>query len=824
MLCRPVIRWVLIFFACAVLLPFASPDVSLAQDDTAQQYQRAPEAIRRILEVPPTPLVSLSPTRDRLLLVQGEQYPPVAELAEPMLRLAGLRINPDTNGPHGAGHVVGLTIQDLADNSQRVVSVVSNPKLSTPRWSPDGRYFAFTNTTDKGIELWVAEADNGRAQRIDGAQVNAAYGDEFDWMPDSRTLICQTIPAGRGDPPRRTKAPQGPTIQESSGNAGPVRTYQDLLKDAHEEALFDYYATSQLVEVSIPGGHTTAIGKPAIIASIQPSPDGEHLLVVTRRRPYSYLHPAFAFPTNVEVWDRKGRVEYTLAELPLADRVPIEGVPTGPRSYHWRPTEPATLIWVEALDEGDPRKKVPHRDRVLMQKFPFREAPGQIARCQHRYDGLSWAEQRGLALLREYDRDRRWIRTHLLNIDQPQTAPRLVWDRSIQDQYGDPGSPIMRTLASGQRVLWQHGDSIFLDGSGATPQGDRPFLDRLDLTTLQSERLFQCDESSYEAAVALLSEGGSQFITRYETANEPPNYYLRTVDQSGKSALTSFPDPAPQLRGIHKQLVTYPRADGVMLSFTLYLPPGYQPGTPLPTLVWAYPREYSDPSTAGQVSGSPHRFTRFGGISHLFLLLEGYAILDGATMPVVGDPETMNDTYVQQIVSNAQAAIDKAVEMGVTDRERVAVGGHSYGAFMTANLLAHCDLFRAGIARSGAYNRTLTPFGFQSERRSLWEALDTYVKVSPFMVAHRIQEPLLLIHGEADNNSGTFPMQSERMYQAVRGNGGTVRLVMLPFESHGYAARESVEHTLYEMVSWLDRHVKQATPRSSAATAPATTP
>lgn len=398
----------------------------------------------------------------------------------------------------------------------------------------------------------------------------------------------------------------------------------------------------------------------------------------------------------------------------------------------------------------------------------------------------------------------------MLNVDDLAQQPRLVWDRSSQDRYNDPGTPIMRTLSNGQRVMWQSGNAIFLNGRGASRQGDRPFLDRFDLTTLKAERLFRSDEKSYEAVETLLSEDGSKFITKYESSSEPPNYFIRTAGDTTKKALTNFTDPTPQLRGIKKQLVTYKRADGVPLSFTLYLPPNYKEGTQLPTVIWAYPREFGDADTAGQVSGSANRFTTISGMSQLFFLLQGYAILDDAAMPVIGDPDTMNNTYVEQVVASAKAAIDKAVEMGVTDRNRVGVGGHSYGAFMTANLLAHSDLFKAGIARSGAYNRTLTPFGFQAERRTLWQAAETYLKMLPFMYAGKIKEPILLIHGEADDNSGTFPIQTDRLYQAIKGNGGNVRYLTLPLEAPGYAARESLEHTLWEMMTWFDKYVKNA--------------
>jgi dipeptidyl aminopeptidase/acylaminoacyl peptidase len=604
-------------------------------------------------------------------------------------------------------------------------------------------------------------------------------------------------------------------VQENFGKATPAMTFQDLLKNAHDENLFDYYATSQLVLINAATGRAVPIGKPAVYDSVQPSPGGDHFLVVRNHRPYSYLHTANSFPKDIEVWDAQGKVVHKLASLPLADQVPIEGVPTGPRGYAWRPTEAATLVWVEALDGGDTKKKAPLRDVVKMLKAPFAGQPVELMKTEQRFGGLTWGEKDGLVFLRDFDRNRRWSRVFSLNADDPSMKPQVVWDRSIQDRYNDPGNPVMKRLPNGHMVIQQNGDNIFLSGQGATPRGDRPFLARFNLKTLKSEPIFRCDDSSYESFVTLLSDDGSRFITSYETQTTPPNYFIRTAGGDSKQALTNFPDPTPQLRGITKQLVRYKRKDGVDLSFTLYLPPGYKQGTPLPTMVWAYPIEFSDPTVAGQISGSTNRFTSFGGTSHLFFALMGYAVLDDATMPVIGDPETMNNTYVEQIVASAEAAIGKAVEMGVTDRNRVGVGGHSYGAFMTANLLAHSDVFKAGIARSGAYNRTLTPFGFQAERRTFWEAPDMYFKVSPFMHAHKIKEPILLIHGEADNNTGTHPIQSDRMYQAIKGNGGNVRYVTLPHESHGYAGRESIEHTLWEMITWADRYVKQSQPTAS---------
>ena len=806
-------------------------------------YQQAPQPIHDILSAPPTPLVIVSPKADQLLVADRLANPPISDLAQPMLRIAGLRINPATNGRHHPPRITGLSLVEVATGrTRKVTGIPANAYLSAPVWSPDGSQFAFTNTTSDSIQLWLGYAARASASDVVGVKINAVIGDPLQWMPDGHALLIQTVPGNRGNPPSGAKVPEGPIIQESDGKKAPVRTYEDLLQDRHDEELFDYYATSQLQFVHPHVGHLgqvrasvelggKSIGKPAIFARVEPSPDGQHILVSRIHRPYSYILPESEFPREVEVWDRAGKLEYKLASVPLADHVPIEGVITGPRDSEWLPTEAATLVWAEALDGGDPKSKASYRDRLMMVSAPFQDQPRELVRLEQRFTpgfggpggfggrtGIEWGEK-GIGLVRDYDRDRRWTRTFLVDASKPGQPARLIWERSIRDRYKDPGTPLMRTLANGKHVMSQQGDSIFLSGAGASEKGEFPFLDRFDLATGKSERLFQSADKTFEPVVALAADDGSRFITRFESPTDPPNYFLRSAGSADKKALTRFPDPAPQLHGVTKQLVTYKRADGVQLSFTLYLPANYKQGERLPTIVWAYPLEYNDAATAGQVSGSPYHFTTITGISHLFLVTQGYAVLDNATMPVVGDPETMNNTYVEQIVSSAKAAIDKATEMGVTDPSRVGVGGHSYGAFMTANLLAHSDLFRAGVARSGAYNRTLTPFGFQSERRTIWEAPEMYIKVSPFMQADKIKRPILLIHGMADDNSGTFPIQSERMYQAIKGNGGIVRYVQLPYEAHGYLARESTEHTLWEMVTWFDKWVKNAAPEAPTKTA-----
>jgi dipeptidyl aminopeptidase/acylaminoacyl peptidase len=803
-------------------------------------YQKPPSAVLEVMNAPVTPRASVGQARDIVLLYTPEPYPPITEVAQPFARLAGLRIDLATNGPHNAPRFDKLVLKKAADGTEIKVGVPEGTIVSQPFWAPGGEKIAFTHAADSGIELWVANARMGEARVIAGVKLNAAMStpgprDEnppCHWLPGGKALLCQTIPTGRGRPPEVPIIPTGPRVQESFGKAAPVATYEDLLENEYDGKLFDYYATSQLAVIDIESGRATPVGSPAIFRMADLAPDGEHVLVARIHRPYSYIVPADDFPRDVEVWNLRGRVVYTVASLPLQENVPIGGVPTGPRQIEWHPNKPGTLVWVEALDDGDPKKKVKERDKVMWINEPFAGEPVELARTEKRFAGIAFGERGDFSILRDFDRDtlrgRAWFfnpsptpeKEWTFHADKP-NEKTLVWDLSTQDRYHHPGTPVLWPLSNGHSAVLQQSNFIFLMGAGASPDGERPFLDRLDINSMELKRIFQGEPKSYEEIVAMLSTGGTKLLTRRETTVDAPNYYIRDSSQFNGhfaepgsldqvTAFTKFTDATPRLRAIQKQLVTYKRADGVELSMTVYLPPDYKQGERRPAVVWAYPLEFTDASVAGQVSGSPYRFTTITGPSPLFFLLDGYVVLDGASMPVVGNPETVNNTYIEQITSSAKAAIDKAAEMGVIDANRVGVGGHSYGAFMTANLLAHSNLFRAGIARSGAYNRTLTPFGFQSERRTLWQAPDLYMKVSPFLFADKIKVPVLLIHGEADNNSGTFPIQSDRMYRAIKGNGGAVRYVTLPDEAHGYTARESIEDVVWEMLTWFDKYVKNA--------------
>jgi dipeptidyl aminopeptidase/acylaminoacyl peptidase len=777
-------------------------------------YQLPPKVIVDILDAAPTPTVIVAPNRQVIALLARRSMPSIADLAEPIHRIAGARINPKTNGrQQRTGRATGITLKAIPDGAERTVVVPPNGNVGGPAFSPDGKHLSFTNTTAAGIELWVADTATGQSHLVTGAdRLNGTAGDPCDWLEDSATVVCTIVPAGRGPAPTESRVPTGPNIQETLGTASPAPTLEDMLKTKYDEDLFEYYFTSQVAAYDVAAARKTVIGKPAIVENVAPSPSGEYLLVSKIKRPFSHLYAMSGFPKDVEVWSRRGELSKKIADVPTSEGIVINGVQAGPRQYRWRPDQPATLTWIEALDKGDPKNPVPFRDRVVWLAAPFTGQPADLARTEWRFGGVFFTDK-GVALLTESDRVSRRTRTWIVD---GSAAPRKLWDRKQQDSYTDPGSPVARRTGG---TILQYGDAIYLSGTGASPQGDRPFLNRLDLKTLKSERLFTSDDKSYETIVAPLDDAGKAVLTRYETPADPPNYYVRDIAAGTKRPITAFKDPAPQLRGVQKQFVAYKRKDGVDLNGTLYLPPDYKPGQRLPVVMWAYPREFGDADAASQITGSPYRFTTYTGASHLFLLTQGYAIFDDPKMPIIGAGETANDTYVEQLTMDAEAAVNKVVDMGVADRDRIGVGGHSYGAFMTANLLAHTDLFRAGVARSGAYNRTLTPFGFQSEIRTFWEIPEIYGKMSPFFYADKINEPLLLIHGEADDNSGTFPIQSERLYMALKGFGATVRYVTLPYEAHGYAGRESVLHTIAETINWLDKYVKNAPPRVKTTTA-----
>jgi dipeptidyl aminopeptidase/acylaminoacyl peptidase len=767
-----------------------------------------------ILDAPPPPLTLLAPGGGYLALVHYEAYPPVAGLARPYRALAGLRIDPVIAGRQRTRRLTGLSVVRLPDGQEQPIPLPEGASASVPSWAPDGRRLVFTVDEPDGISVWTGDAATATARQVPGLRVRDALGGDptsvgstVRWSRDGATLLALGAPAAPAALPAGLIEP---VLEETSGKRSQMATYQDLLRTEADEAAFEALATTIPLRVDPESGTAKELGPPGLYHSLHESPDGEHVLVYRLTRPFSFRVPWWYFARRAEVWSADGVPERVIADLPVGDEVPRQGVPTGPRDVCWSETEPARLRWTEALDGGDPMAEAEHRDRVMTLPAPFDAEPAVCALVRHRCLGWQDLDEAGQVLLTEHDRDRRWVTTWVTDFSG-HAPPRVLFDRSADDAYADPGAPVMRLHPDGRRTLLQDGPVIYLRGDGGGPDGDHPFLDRLDTGTGVTTRMFTCPPDAYEVVLGFVTGRRDQVLLWRESRTEPPGLLVADLPAGtglpASRPLLSWPDPHPQLTGLDKRLVSHDRGDGVQLSGMLYLPPGYdrERDGRLPLVIWAYPLDYGDAGTAGQVRGSTQRFTRLQAADPAWFVLRGYAVLASATMPVIGDPEHMNDTYVEQITAAATAHIRALDEQGLIDPRRVVVGGHSYGAFMTANLLAHTDLFAAGIARSGAYNRSLTPFGFQAERRSFWEVPEVYDRMSPFRFADRISSPLLLIHGEQDANSGTFPIQSQRLFQAIQGTGGTARLVILPHESHGYAARESVLHVLAEQFDWVDR-------------------
>lgn len=761
-------------------------------------YLKPPAEIQKVLESPRRPDFSLSPSGDRALLLYRSRYLSIADLAQPMLALGGIRINPANNAPARVSKFVSVTIKEIQSGRETPLELPQNGTVWTATWSPDGRKIAFPVAMADHTELWVADASTGRGHSVEN--LNATLSGSYRWMPDSKHLVVRSVPGNRGAAPSRSGVPMGPEVQESLGSKRPARTYPDMLKDAADDEAFTYYMGSQLELVDCESMEKKSIGEPGVMQA-QPSPNGKYLLVEVTHAPYSHRIGAGGFPHRTEVWPIDGGKPVVIYDAPSEEGLPLDGVPTGPRSIEWRADAPDTLMWEEALDEGNPEKKVDFRDRIMTRPMSS-ELPRELAKVKERCEGIFYSPN-GMAIVQEYVRDTEHDRRYVLNLNE--SSPKLVplSDISSMEQYANPGDPIQQVMPNGQVAMVQSGNSVLFTGVGSSPDGDRPFLDKVDLSTLKTERLWRCDNDGYEAVAAVIKPDGSEFVTLRESSVDFPNYMVR--HGSATKPLTEIQNPYPQLTSIQKQLVKYKRSDGVECSFTVYLPPGYKKGDRLPAIIVAYPLEYTSADVAGQVTGSTKRFPIFSGA--LVFVLAGYAVMN-ATMPIVGDPKTVNDTFISQLVDDAKAAVVKGDQMGIIDPKRVGVMGHSYGAFMTANLLAHSDVIAAGAAESGAYNRSLTPFGFQSERRTFWQAQKMYLDVSPFAFADKIKRPLLLIHGMQDDNPGTYTIQSERMFQALSGNGGTTRLVLLPYEAHGYSALESIEHVIAEELNWFNKYVK----------------
>lgn len=778
-------------------------------------YQTPPQEILELVDVPRAPSVLIDDAKNYMVMLYRDSYESIDDLSQEELRLGGLRIDPKTNIGSRVTYFNKLKIKNLKSKKSVDVDVKglpSNPKLTNFSWSPDQSKIALTHTTSKGVEVWVLDLASATIKKLTHDNANANVGDVINWFADGKYLLVKIVSQDRKELINtKTAVPTGPTISVNDGKRAQNRTYQDLLKNPSDEHNFEQLAQSELYKISLDGKMEKWLGS-AIYTGINFSPDGNYVLIETVEKPFSYLVPYSRFPSKTTVYTREGKKLETLVEVPLIEDLPqgFMAVRTGKRNFSWRNDKPSSLIYTVALDGGDPENEVPFRDEIFEIEYPFNGKEKSILKTVNRLRSIQWAND-AMAIAHDYWWNTRNTKTYVFNPSDASVEPKILEDRSYQDTYSDPGSFVTVRNSMGKSVLAISNNKVFLLGEGFTEKGQFPFLDEINLKDLKKKRIYQSKYTDKLEELRSYNPETQELMVRLESPTDYPNYYFRDIKRNKLTQITHFENPFVSIQNVHKEVINYKREDGLPLSGTLYLPIGYdmKKKEKMPMIIWAYPAEYKDKSSAGQTTQNPNAFTFPYYGSMVYWVTRGYVVLDDASFPIVGEgDEQPNDTYVKQLVANAKAAIDYVDGLGYIDRNRIAVGGHSYGAFMVANLLSHSDLFAAGIARSGAYNRTLTPFGFQSEERNYWEAPDVYNIMSPFMQADKMKHPLLLVHGEDDNNSGTYPMQSERYFNALKGLGATVRLVMLPKESHGYKAKESVLHLLWEQDQWLDKYVK----------------
>jgi dipeptidyl aminopeptidase/acylaminoacyl peptidase len=775
-------------------------------------YQTPPGDIMQLADAKLPPSFFISDKGDYALYAHRNQYKSIAELSEKELRLGGLRINPVTNISSRARYYNNLKVLNIKTGEEKELEgLTGDLKLTNFSWSPDQSMMSFTNTTTKGVELWVIDIKKAIATKLTEDNLNANMGTPYKWFRDGKAILINSLPKDREDLIDSESAiPTGPTVSVNDGQKAQNRTYQDLLKNKNDEFNFEQLSKSEIYKVDLKG-NSVLWKKAGLYSDLNFSPDGNYILVTSIERPFSYIVPYYRFPFTTVIYDKNGLEIKKILEVPLIEELPkgFMSERTGMRNLSWRSDKPATLFWAEVLDEGDPEIEVKYRDEVFELEAPFNGEKRSLLKTINRFYKINWGDDH-IAIAMDYWWNIRNMKSYKFNPSDNTVKTEILYDRNYQDKYNDPGSFVTVRNEFGKSILEKDGDFLFLMGEGYSAEGIRPFVDKYNFKTKETNRLWRADGKEFKERI--YDKGNFKkgiILDRIESKNQYPNYYFRNINTGELKQLTNFKNPFVSLQNVKKEVIKYKREDGLELSGTLYLPINYEEGKKYPMIVWAYPEEFKDKSTAGQVTSSSNEFIFPWYGSPIFWLTRGYVVLDDASFPIVGEgEEEPNDSFIKQLVANGKAAIDAVDNLGYIDRNKVAVGGHSYGAFMTANLLTHSNLFAAGIARSGAYNRTLTPFGFQSEERNYWEAPEIYYNMSPFMHADKMKTPLLLIHGAADNNSGTYTMQSERYFNALKGLGATVRLVLLPKESHGYAARESILHLLWEQDQWLEKYVK----------------
>ncbi|MDQ2666797.1 MAG: prolyl oligopeptidase family serine peptidase [Gemmatimonadota bacterium] len=835
-----------------------------------ERYIRPPAEVAKLVTAPRqlnSTLTQQSPDKAHFLVVHGEGLGIEAKFAKPHYYFGGLQVDYRANRLRSftSRGQRSFEIVDALSGARVSVKAPEGTTMSSPSWSPNGMQLAYFVNFDDASYVYVADARSGASRRLSGRAALPVLSTSLAWTPDGNAVYSVMIPSPRMPMPKEAIEAEGPIVRMTGGAKNKTPTYASLMQTPLEKAQLEYYATGQLARVDMKGV-VKAIGAPALIDSIDVAPDGEYLRVGLIQKPFSYLVPVTAFGAHEELWSSDGRVIATLTRRPLRESDASGGddaasgrggaaSDSAKRAFTWAPSgglaylaqDPAprrargaVATAAPVTDSSDaaptdsargPRRK----DRLFVWSAPFVAGSAKpVAESDNRIAGFVYTADGKWVLLSEVA----GTATHTYAIQPSDPSKRHTIFRAVGAQagfgggrgaggggrggasddafYANPGTVVLRQTAGGRTaVVSADGKSVFLEGThyakDAANVAPRTFVDKVDLATGTKTRLFESDTALFESAPVPVDNDFSKFVVTRETEKVVPDQWLRDRNTGQLKQLTENKDVTPDVTGMTRRSIQVTRADGKTLWVNVTFPPGYREGTRLPAMFWFYPYEYADQESYDHTKRTlnKHKFPTAAPRSIEIMATQGYAIVQ-PDIPIFGTAGRLNDNYVNDLRNGLTAVIDELDKRGIIDRGRLGIGGHSYGAFSTVNAMVNLPYFKAGIAGDGNYNRTLTPNGFQSERRDLWEARETYLAMSPFLYADRLQGALLMYHSLEDQNTGTDPSNSVRLFHALQGMGKQASLYMYPYEDHGPLIEETLLDQWGRWVAWLDLYVKNA--------------
>ena len=826
-----------------------------------EAYVRPPDVIAKLVTAPRHLSVSLtqpSPDRKYFIKEQSNGLPTVSAFGKPHLYFGGLQVDPAANRSRTltTRGAVALSLIDAATGTSTNIDVPKGATISSTSWSPDGKQIAFVANFETASHVFVADVATRKSTQVTKTPLLATLVTSVDWTADGTGIIAVLVPEPRAAQPVKPVVATGPRVQLwTDGKPSPQRNFYSLLEEPYDGDLMEWYVTGQLAVIDVKTKAARKVGLPAMIRSVDMSPNGEYLRVVTMQKPFSYIVQYSSFGVNDEIWDRGGKVVATIEKRPLreAPNDDDDDDDSGERrSLAWIPDGSGMVYIVsDRPARGDSAAAPPaagrtggrggsgagnnRPDRVIKWNAPF--GPGDTTTLYRHTGPLS-----GVA----FTDDGKMLfgagtaggqgEIFALRLDNPTHKYTIVRQRGYTPSlggrggrgggrggagdslsfYNNPGALLTRRGAAGGQVVMLSSDSaVFLSGTqyfrDFLQNAPRAFVDKVDLRTGNKTRLFQSATDAVETVAAPLDDDFSKAIVVRESKAEVANSYLRDMKAGTMTRLTNNTDVTPEFTQAIRKRVVVTRPDGITFVVRVTLPADYREGTRLPAMFWLYPYEYTSQAEYDRTlrTENVNRFPTGGTRTIEYLATQGYAVAN-FDPPIMGESGRMNDNYVSDLRMNLYAVIDELDRQGWIDRNRLGIGGHSYGAFTTANALVHTPFFKAGIAGDGMYNRTLTPNGFQSERRDLWDGQSTYLEVSPMLYVDQMQGALLMYHGMEDQNVGTTLISSIRMMQALRGQGKVSALYMYPYEDHGPATEETLLDLWGRWTAWLDIYVKNA--------------